>query len=1056
MYYDSFLPFLRRSPLLKRYIVDVPVEHILFPSFSPGVEAADEPALEFMKTRAPRAYLVKPLNILVLDDPRAMVNWYKQNMKTLKCIVHEVDYHKVARYIEFPSDTRAEYPGTNMNYTADVTDTKLATQAANLVKLIDVRREGETLSFGPSTNLFESATKDIRESQIMMRLNEISDDMIDFYNETDIYVDGSEVMSPIEARLESYLLSGYVTQRVPLLLGPTAVAKSSLVKSLCRKHDFRLVDLRASFMTRLDFEGLTQSVEMEGDLFSYNAPMEEIVECTDDYVNFCRASVPKIEARLEMLRQETGDGIPEKIAGLEKLKAYYVDRARAPVLFFDEVTRSDEAVRNALMKILNEKSFMDMDMKLARIVAATNFPVGLPESLHHIYITAEIDDVAFADRFEAMTVVADDLMDDWGRWARGESKKAFATSNINPHLLEFLEQNPDETYNFNDVIARHAATGNDYEVMVAAFPNYRTWEMASDYVYKVENDTKVIQTNVLKGLLGDRVGAMLADFLETKGFTHSTPEEKDELSSVVWEAMLHNVPTMLVGPSSLGKTTRIKNAARKMGAEFIEVNLSMADRTDIMGPPVKVDLTKNIGKSVADIDLDLAEELSESVRSFNLPEKITTKAPKAGIAARFDRAVREQRPVVLFFDELNRVSNESLMSAVFEAISDHRIFGINFDPNLVRIFSACNLGENTVQAQDLDPAFAARFNIHYRQGYQLSDAESFLEYIERTDFSPILVEYLKSLPLEELLEMISSVEARTIESSVPSSRAFTDLDLYIKDTENAHLIEGTILFSSNETVSSYIDMRSTTARDDEKFKSFVETIEQKLANWSGLTAGFTVTNNSRVLQAPEVAQHFKEMKGRAILPDGSVDWQQAQVMLKIAGFLYNIDDKVKMMRRKAFSFVIGDAAEGFTGYYNTVSGTGQVDVSIEDLVDKSLMARFFELRLAGTANPTDMINIIVGHSNEFINHFGDSLSKEHYQEFLIRAVDSLPSQDGKYVLITKIAQDDTTDLILQHSESDQFILDLMRRIGSPVSQEDVNDLTADAEVDLPKPSVLGG
>ena len=55
---------------------------------------------------------------------------------------------------------------------------------------------------------------------------------------------------------------------VPLLIGPTAVFKSATVKELCKKYNYRMVDFRVAFTSRLDYSGLFQIGEVEGKKYS--------------------------------------------------------------------------------------------------------------------------------------------------------------------------------------------------------------------------------------------------------------------------------------------------------------------------------------------------------------------------------------------------------------------------------------------------------------------------------------------------------------------------------------------------------------------------------------------------------------------------------------------------------------------------------------------------------------------------------------------------------------------------------------------------------------------
>ena len=128
-----------------------------------------------------------------------------------------------------------------------------------------------SLTFRPSS----PAEQDIPIKSVMEDLSRIRR----YAKQPPPKVDATKVLTPIEKRLEQYIL-GAVTDRIPLLIGNTAVLKSASVQALAVKHGMRLVDIRAAFMSRFDFEGLTEKTEVDGKTYSYNAPMQAIMECT--------------------------------------------------------------------------------------------------------------------------------------------------------------------------------------------------------------------------------------------------------------------------------------------------------------------------------------------------------------------------------------------------------------------------------------------------------------------------------------------------------------------------------------------------------------------------------------------------------------------------------------------------------------------------------------------------------------------------------------------------------------------------------------------------------
>lgn len=56
--------------------------------------------------------------------------------------------------------------------------------------------------------------------------------------------------------------------------------------------------------------------------------------------------------------------------------------------------RTEASVRQAFTNILTDKAFMGHEMKIARVVAAANAPIGASDELADIFLTNNSDDAA--------------------------------------------------------------------------------------------------------------------------------------------------------------------------------------------------------------------------------------------------------------------------------------------------------------------------------------------------------------------------------------------------------------------------------------------------------------------------------------------------------------------------------------------------------------------------------------------------------------------------------------------------------------------------------------
>lgn len=403
---------------------------------------------------------------------------------------------------------------------------------------------------------------------------------------------------------------------VPLLIGPTAVFKSATVKELCKKYNYRMVDFRVAFTSRLDYSGLFQIGEVEGKKYSYACPMEEIVVCSDGFREFCKQSYQKLEDILQKGYTEeeiASDGnevdtekkylTDEQKDKIVELQLQYKNYMRTPVLFCDEITRCrDKGVNGILVQLLNQKKLNDMTLNGCKFVAATNLDIqkGLEREEYRMELDMLYDvntdlDVAYSNRFIPLKVYPNDVMDRWFEWASGTTdKKGFkGVSNIHPVVLEFLNNNRDMVYNDKPVLDAIAEGLSDNEQRTQVFPNYRTWDMLSDYLYSVdktaeaENDgkedsgeVKLYKKKLLEGYVSKWCCEKFIPFLESKGYSNFDEVKepvKDDVGDFLSTALETGSPAMLIGPSALGKCVTGDTIIRVDGGITEIKNLDFTD-----------------------------------------------------------------------------------------------------------------------------------------------------------------------------------------------------------------------------------------------------------------------------------------------------------------------------------------------------------------------------------------------------------------------------------------------------------------------------------------------
>ena len=921
---------------------------------------------------------------------------------------------------------------------------------------------------------------------------------------------------------------------VPLLIGPTAVFKSATVKELCKKYNYRMVDFRVAFTSRLDYSGLFQIGEVEGKKYSYACPMEEIVVCSDGFREFCKQSYQKLEDILQKGYTESSvasDGntvetekkylTDEQKTKIVELQLQYKNYMRTPVLFCDEITRCrDKGVNGILVQLLNQKKLNDMTLNGCKFVAATNLDIqkGVEREEYRMELDMLYDvntdlDVAYSNRFIPLKVYPNDVMDRWFEWASGTTdKRGFkGVTNIHPVVLEFLNNNRDMVYTDKPVLDAIAEGLSDNEQRTQVFPNYRTWDMLSDYLYSVdktaeaENDgkedsgeEKLYKRKILEGYVSKWCCEKFIPFLESKGYSNYDDVKepvKDDVGDFLSTALETGSPAMLIGPSALGKTSRVKQymkkAKIKTGLEpvLINVNLASKDAVDLMGMPVKQSLTEYVGGGIlkgSGLD-DVSKELQSVVANvsadikYGMTDIMTLRAPDKTIKDRFVTALKEGREVILFFDEVNRVSSNTVTSAVFEVISDYRFAGVDFSnyKDRVKVVAACNMAWEGMDdgaggygdTGTLDPAFAARFSIYWKKNYDENDVASWIEFMESQKEEGLidgtLIEFFKGLDTEQALKIMASVEKRTLEDAQPSTRNMLQLSKDIKSmrgkrqengTFKAKAFNGKILFT-DDVVMQFEDLILERQSDSleshaQKTIKFLDSLLYGSDNWESLLIGDSVKVGDTSISASDIvdslAQCRDDLKQFTLKPMSADDRVECSdtidLVEDLAGFVRQLDINTSNKREDMFKMYLGESILGeFTKYFNNTFGTNlDEDISIEQLSDKTLIIPFMKIVQRNfskySGNTESIVKYCLDLCNDFMEAHGKTLPNENYAMFLTGIKDILPNADNM-VLFLKRSGENLEDMYqLAEGVGDDWIIDITSDFGNKVSREDIENI----------------
>lgn len=1122
MYYNSITPFLDMSFINKIKSEQVKVSDI----YCPLEGGPDVTTMQVAIPEVVKIMHIEPLGLRVFCESDTL-SWYLKNAHfedTINSSVYYVDYGRVAALIDYDEQNGIASIPINGSF--------LEIEGVLNGTFISSANSGISLSEEMLNNLGMDVRIKMRDR---MKITDLIDSKI---HEAASFTDAMNAFTSKSGKLDvgkgnvtvksddvERYLSAYLDsppkldEMVPLLLGPSAVFKSATVKSLCKQKGMRMVDFRAAFTSRVDYLGLIQRVpDEEGNRFSYNCPMEPLYVCSDGFKQYCQESLDEIEKALAdgFLTEESGsDGskvtnqVPidaESKQKLEELVEKYKEFLKPTVIFFDEVTRcTDTGVQNVLTVILNQKMLGEMKFLGCKFVAASNSALG-DNVLDMVYQVDNEVDAAYARRFLPIEVTPEAVRGRWFDWA-GQDKvlkdykgnditddqgNQIVQKNIHPDVLKYLNKNPENSYSTADIYKTWNRTMSADEAAAQPYANYRTWELVSNYIYAREAKKSIFK-DTITGLIGPTIGDSLCEYLKANGYTVSSYDDvtaanpdADKMSTFIDECFETNTPALLIGPSSLGKTSRVKKYVDK-GWLYLPVNLSTLERTDLTGTPTKVNaanyvatgIKQNKSMKVLGKKLDSIMDNICASDEYGMSPYLTINAPNLDVAKKFKLAVETNRPVILFFDECNRVTNPAIMSAMFEAISDNRIFGVSFDPRYVKVIAACNYGVEYKNANAIDSALAARFSIFRKDAYDESDVKSFIDYLKR-ESKPggdadhkILINYLedvvKTTGYGPLVEMFKQVESENIEAGVPSTRAMSQLSAHLTSLSKSPIFNGSVAFCTPDMENMVIDihdlsMNTTDAGTVQGNFNYLKSATEKVLDQVTIDGWAPAKMDEKIKLpngsiAPSDLVEFLQAGYKEVLCDpnamASLGTKEGLAKMNnnlkvIASTILNmqqIDSMVADSRINQFSYYLGKvAADSFGKFFNIHFGNDVETITIEMLDDIKKVRPYVVQRLTVHVNGAgkEMWEEALQMYKDIFDYWKDkNLKSDNYAEMLRVTVGNIKQVGTEPVKKMLLGMGtDGLDLLIADAEKigDDFIKYLVSESGFTISQDRIDEI----------------
>lgn len=236
----------------------------------------------------------------------------------------------------------------------------------------------------------------------------------------------------------------------------------------------------------------------------------------------------------------------------------------------------------------------------------------------------------------------------------------------------------------------------------------------------------------------------------------------------------HPMPICLCGAPGVGKSQIIQQVCRefdvtKENGRYYEVRVSeCVDSSDLTGLPV---VQKKVGKNAEGHDVDYGH-----VTTYSTPLRLPCRQYDVN-----GKEIPNKELHVLFFDEVNRSADPSIMNAIFQMLTEWQIGPHKLVENCV-ILLAMNPENTGYAVNEICPALVNRMNIQYMK----AEVQPWLEWArdpKQGNVSKLVTDFIDSTPNEFAHDGIVTNEGQ--DKRFPTPRAWVNLDRNLLQT--AHL-----------------------------------------------------------------------------------------------------------------------------------------------------------------------------------------------------------------------------------------------------------------------------
>lgn len=447
-------------------------------------------------------------------------------------------------------------------------------------------------------------------------------------------------------------------------------------------------------------------------------------------------------------------------------------------------------------------------------------------------------------------------------------------------------------------------------------------------------------------------------------------------------------------------SARVEDFSLSKGYDPLVIQLSQKSPSDLMGAPAVVDISAYmIGELSVEIrDKELAKGLFTQLSREaldeveGLPSKITVRAPSYELKKRLEKT-RDLRKagidtkLVLFFDEVNRIAPgaEAVQSAVFEAISDHRFLGIDFDPDELSVVVAANVdyeemiddevsnadeideilqekyGEKPayVGTKPIDSALKLRISSLDKKKIDLSDVVQARKYMtsEFNSNHKIVKRFFEEATNDEILFMMRSAEYKNAFRNVPALRSFSSLSHVIN--ENPRMWSGGWFFPTEVELFNFkLDLSNTITSDGilarEIFDKIIDIldVDSTKKNWVCIGYPDNLPISIPTVDSPkEVIDAIDELlKNR-----GNLTATISKFAELVIGTVIDMEEIVRKQKKMVAEVYLGDGDVGsernilgaFIDTANLVV-SGRDFIDFEAIVDRQIAGTWVTQELAKT------------------------------------------------------------------------------------------------------------